>query len=142
MQNGTSNLWLQQQPEADVQALTSCTAALQPLFLQIAACHPDGPTADAALYTAAEDAGPASQESTSTSNVQYSCSSGSASDSSEQGREDAQEQLSWTAATASLRKVLQVMQQRRLPGNGVSAQQALAAFQNACYAGSQAQEPG
>lgn len=60
---------------------------------------------------------------------------------SEQDRGDEEGPRMWAAAAAPLRRVLQVLQQRGLLGAEVSTQQALAAFQNACYAGCQAQGP-
>ncbi|KAL0028358.1 hypothetical protein WJX77_001721 [Trebouxia sp. C0004] len=85
IKNNKSNLWLQHQSDADVQALSASTAALQPLFFQIAQLEPNS---------------------------------------------------SWTAPAES------TLQKRRLLGAGISTQQALQAFQNACYAGCRTEEAG
>lgn len=134
----TSNLWLQQQAEECTQALDTATPALQPLFLQIGSheqaraisnsVHHVDSTATAAPVSSNADGVQQSSADSSTT-VWY-------------GSRGVQGQSAWTATTISLRTALQALQQRQLLGTGVSPQQALAAFQDACYPGSQAQQQG
>ena len=142
LQSGTTKLWLQQQAETAVQALESATLALQPLFLQIAGQDPSSTTSNASAEAAAQipaqgSEGSAKQVSVSAPQTQQSHASSSSK--AEEGRSEDERQLAWTVCTASIRRVLQTMQQRQLLGAGVSSQQALTAFQSACYASSQAQ---
>lgn len=141
LQSGTSKLWLQQQTETAVQALDSATLALQPLFLQIAgqdASVTSSAFIEAAAHTLANVSdGPAAEVSTSADQMQPSDVSSSSKQ--EECSNQNGEQLAWTAVTASIRSVLQILQQRQLLGAGVTAQQALTAFQSACYAGCQTQ---
>ena len=137
MQSGQSKLWMQQQAEADLQALSSTATALQPLFLQIAALEPDHQTADVAVGTAADTVGSSSQASTSSqpfaspdTNAEQPCSVSE------------QDHLLWARCTASLRRILQTLQQKGLLGPSASMQQALAVFQSTCYAASEPHQPG
>lgn len=139
-----SRLWLPQQGEEALHALHSATPALQPLFLQIAAHDQDSigmnTSSAACLQGVVEGCTAAVQVSSSIAGGKQQ-SSADSSGCSLNGSRD-QELLAWTATTASLRLVLQVMQQRQLLGTGVSLQQALVAFQDACYPCSQADQQG
>ena len=137
----TSRLWLQQQAEECVQALGIATPALQPLFLQIAAHHQGSAPTNRSTTANMQDTDctlTAAQVSSNVDGVQQSSTdlSGNVWD----GSKGMQAHLAWTGITASLRTVLQSLQQRQLLGTGVSPQQALAAFQDACYPGSQPQQ--
>ena len=138
-----SQLWLQQQAEECVQALDIATPALQPLFLQIAG-HDQGsaPTnkSTAASLPDMVCSATAAQVSSNADGLQQS--SGDSSGNVWDGSRGNQAELAWTAMTVSLRTVLQSLQQRQLLGTGLSPQQALAAFQDACYPGSEAQRQG
>jgi len=141
LQSNKSNLWLQQQSDSDVQALSASTAALQPLFLHIAQLEPNSSsTASAESVSAGNNSDHDSAPSTSTHGIHQANSSSS--QVAEHDRNDQERQLSWTSTSISLRRVLQTLQNRGLLGAGVSTQQALQAFQNACYAGRQAKEAG
>ncbi len=141
LQSNKSNLWLQHQLDADVQALSASTAALQPLFLDIAQLEPNSSsTAPAESVSAGNNSDHDSAHSTSTHGIHQANSSSS--QVAEHDRNDQERQLSWTSTSTSLRRVLQTLQNRGLLGAGVSTQQALQAFQNACYAGCQAEEAG
>lgn len=145
LQSGTSTskLWWQQQAEECVQALKSATPALQPLFLQIAA-HDQGSAAtnrsEAANMQAVEGLATAAQVSSNADVMQQSDPDSSGS--KWNGSRGMQGQLAWTAMTASLRDIVQVLQQRRLLGTDVAPQHILAAFQDASYPGSQALQQG
>ena len=154
MQNGKSKLWLQQQPEAAMQALASATTALQPLFLQVTACEQSStpsstPNVNAsgiavgdvsagasAPSDSAEDA--AARDSISMARAQQP--GGGNSGQKRQNMVEDAGQLAWTVATASIRSVLHMLQQRQLLGGDVLPQQALTAFQDACYAGTRVTE--
>lgn len=142
LQRGVSKLWLPQQSEEALQALHSATPALQPLFLQMAA-HEQGSagmdTASAARVQGAVESSTAAAQISSAGGQQPSSGDSSG---SLNGSRGSQGQVVWAAMSASLRAVLQVLQQRQLLGSGVSLQQALAAFQAACYSPSQAQQEG
>lgn len=142
LQSGVSKLWLPQQSEEALQALHSATPALQPLFIQIAA-HEQGSasmdTASAASAQGAVESSTAAAQTSSAGGPQPS-SGDSSVRSCLNGSRGGEGQLAWAAMSASLRAVLQVLQQRQLLGSGVSLQQALAGFQGACYPPSQAQQ--
>lgn len=141
LQSNRSNLWLQQQSDADVQALSASTLALQPLFLHTAQLEPNSSsTAPAESVSAGNNKDHDSAPSTSTQGIHQANSGGS--QLAEHDRNDQERQLSWTSTSIPLRRVLQTLQNRGLLGAGVSTQQALQAFQNACYAGCQAEEAG
>ncbi|DBA67304.1 TPA: Cadherin member 2 [Trebouxia sp. C0005] len=141
IKSNKSNLWLQDQSDADVQALSASTAALQPLFLQIAQLEPSSSSTTPAESVSAENnSNHDSAPSTSTHGIHQANSSGN--QVAEHDRNDQERQLSWTSTSISLRRALQTLQKRGLLGAGISMQQALQAFQNACYAGCQAEEAG
>ncbi len=141
LQSNKSNLWLQHQSDADVQALSASTAALQPLFLYIAQLEPNSSlTAPAESVSAGNNSDHDSAPSTSAHSIHQANSSGS--QVAEHDRNDQERQLLWTSTSISLRRVLQTLQNKELLAAGVSMQQALQAFQNACYAGCQAEEAG
>ena len=141
LQSNRSNLWLQQQSDADVQALSAYTAALQPLFLHIAQLEPNtSSAAPAESVSAGNNSHDDSAPSTSAPGIHQANSSGS--QVAGHDRNDQERQLSWTSTSTSLRRVLQTLQDKGLLVAGVSTQQALQAFQNACYAGCQTEEAG
>lgn len=134
----TSKLWLQQQAEECVQALDAATPALQPLFLKIAAHDQSSATnniSKAANMQAVEGTATAAQVGSNVDVVQQSDPDSSGN--RWNGSRGMQGQSAWTAMTASLRDILQVLQQTQLLGTDVAPQQILAAFQDACYPGSQ-----
>lgn len=139
----TSKLWLQQQAKECTQALDSATPALQPLFLQIAG-HEQARASSNSFRAASmhdvDSTATAAQVSSNAAGVQQS--SADSSTTVWYGGRGVLGQLAWTATTISLRTGLQALQQRQLLGTGVSPQQALAAFQDACYPGSQPQRQG
>ena len=142
-QSGRSKLWLQQQGEEGMQALDSATPALQPLYLQIAAHEQGSASRNKSSPASTHHVGgiaTAAQVSSHADGVQQSDAASSGDGSNGSG--GVQGQLAWTATTASLRAVLQVLQQRQVLGTAVSPHQALAAFQDACYPGSQALQQG
>ena len=124
-----------------MQALSSAAAALQSLFLEVACVEPTNSAALTALDTPADSHEADPIPSSSTDGNQPNVPSSSDSKLVQQCNRDQNEHLAWTAASASLRRVLQALQHKGLIGAGVSVQQALAAFQNACYAGCQSEEP-
>ena len=141
--SSTSKLWLQQQAEECVQALDSATPALQPLFLRLAAHDQGSATTNrskAANMQAVEGPATAAQVSSNADVMQQSDPDSSGN--KWNGSRGMQGQLAWTAMTASLRDILQVLQQRQLLGMDAAPQQILAAFQDACYPGSQALQQG
>lgn len=156
MQANTTKIWLQQQHTSALHLLVSKTEALQQLFLDIAA-------SEAAASAAVSDDMPAGDDSNEQQDeeVDMGAEAGAEDESQPQdktqqeelaeGEEDVEAEPDiekepyspkpgWSVAAVSFRGVLSVLQTKGVLGEKLTAEQALAAFHQACYNGCPAEQ--